>query len=448
MYPIIAIVGRPNVGKSTLFNILTKKRDALVHDMPGVTRDRIYGMADIDGTLCSVIDTGGIERNQKHGTDSLWHLLYGQAEKAATEADCIVWVVDGQVSPLPQDHEVAKWLRTLNKPVLMVLNKTESHKSTAFSGEYHRFGFPECIAISALHNRGLGLLAEKILEHLPKVAETELPPDSGITVAVVGRPNVGKSTLINRIFGDERVVAFDEPGTTRDSIYIPFQRFGKKYTLVDTAGVRRKASVTDALEKFSVAKTLQAIEQAQVVIVVLNAREAVLSQDLSVMRLVLEAGKALIIALNKWDGMEEDAREALKLELKRRAKFAQFAPVFTISALHGTGVGLLFDPIDALHATAGKDLATPLLNNVLRQAVTRHAPPMVLGRRIKLRYAHCGGHHPQRVVIHGNQTEFLPDSYKRYLEHTFREALKLEGVPIVITLRNGKNPYEGKKSGW
>lgn len=443
--PVIAIIGRPNVGKSTLFNCLTKSRDALVADLPGVTRDRKYGEGEFDGARYIVIDTGGIESEIQ---TEIHQLMSQQAQQAILEANVIFFVVDGKEGLTLNDQKVAEKLRYSLKPVFLVVNKTEGLDEEIAKVDFYQLGFERVSAIASAHNRGIRkLLSMALAAFEPDLQPLEMPEISdAIKIAVVGRPNVGKSTLINRILGEERVLVFDEPGTTRDSIFIPFDRQNKSYILIDTAGVRRRTRIQEEVEKFSVIKTLQSIEAAQVVIFVMDARESISEQDLRLLDFVIEAGKALVIAINKWDNLPLEEKIHIKSEMDRRLQFVSFARIHFISALHGTGVGDLFPSILEAYQSATQKISTPVLSRLLQQAVTQHQPPLVQGRRIKLRYAHAGGYNPPIIVIHGNQTESLPLEYLRYLVNFFRKRLKLTGTPVRIELKSGENPFRGKKN--
>ena len=442
MKPVIALVGRPNVGKSTLFNCLTRSRDALVADQPGLTRDRKYGEGKVGDRPYIVVDTGGLS-GTKEGLDEL---MAGQVWLAVEEADVILFLVDARDGLMAGDLDIAKRLRALGKPLHLVVNKIDGAEASVVMAEFHSLGLGEPLGISAAHRGGVQSLMERVLEDLPPAEAEGEQEDRGIKIAILGRPNVGKSTLINRILGEERVLAFDMPGTTRDSIFVPFERRGQRYTFIDTAGVRRRGKVHDKLEKFSVIKALQAIEEAHVVVMVIDAHQGISDQDAHLLGFVLDAGRALIIAVNKWDGLDKDERERVKYELSRRLQFVNFASLYFISALHGTGVGDLFKPIHRAYQAATRDLSTPELTRILEKAVEDHQPPLVQGRRIKLRYAHQGGRNPPIIVIHGNRTQDVPESYRRYLANVYRETLKLEGTPVRIEFRSGANPYEGKKN--
>lgn len=443
MKPIIALVGRPNVGKSTLFNRLTKKRDALVADIAGLTRDRLYGDAKFEDCQFILIDTGGLT-NLK---DDMSGLMKKQAQLAMEEADMIFFLVDGREGVTAADQAIVQDLRGIDKPILLVVNKSEGEKREMIAADFYSLGMGEPAVISATRNRGIEPMMNVVREKLPHVVavEGEEEKDGGIRLAVLGRPNVGKSTLINRIMGEERVVAFDEPGTTRDSIHIPFEHQGTEYTLIDTAGVRRRSKVSEMLEKFSIVKTLQALEDSNVVLLVLDAHEGIVDQDLHLAGLIIESGRAVVIAVNKWDGLDKDEREWVVKNLDRKLPFLNFANTHFISALHGSGVGLLFKSVKQAYESAMSQIPTPQLTRVLEDAVAGHQPPLVHGRRIKFRYAHLGGKNPPRIIIHGNQTDSTPNSYRRYLENTFREVLKLHGTPIRIEFKQGDNPFKGRK---
>jgi len=441
--PVIALVGRPNVGKSTLFNALTRTRDALVADLPGLTRDRQYGYARVGQRRCVVVDTGGLVESAA----GVERLMAAQTLKAVAEADRVLLLVDARAGCTPEDLHVADVLRRSGKAVLVVANKSESLDPDLAGADFHQIGFGRPVAISAAHGEGLAELVEQALGDLPPA---DVPADDdavdGIRVAVVGRPNVGKSTLINRLLGEERLLAFDEPGTTRDTVRVPFERDGQRYTLIDTAGVRRRARVSEAVEKFSVVKTLQAIEDAHVVVGVLDAHESVADQDASLLGLVVERGRALVVAVNKWDGIPPDQRTAIRDGLDLRLGFLSFAPVEFISARHGTGVGDLMISVRSAYEAAMRELPTRELTRALEQAVVAHQPPLVRGRRIKLRYAHQGGRNPPVVVIHGNQTQHVPAAYRRYLENHFREVFGLRGTPMRVEFRTDENPFAGRRN--
>jgi GTP-binding protein len=442
MLPVIALVGRPNVGKSTLFNRLTRSRDALVADQPGLTRDRKYGAGKLGSSPYVVVDTGGISGDAQ-GIDLL---MQQQVKQAIGEADHILFLLDAREGCTPGDSAIAEELRKTGLPLTLVMNKSDGLDAESAASEFYSLGLGKPEAIAAAHGRGVKNLIEGVVDSLPESAEEQPPENSGIQIAVVGRPNVGKSTLVNRLLGEERVVAFDQPGTTRDSIFIPLEHDGQHYTLIDTAGVRRRGRVREAIEKFSVIKTLQAIEQANVVLMVLDARQGVGEQDANLAGHVLESGRALVLVVNKWDGLSDEQRQRMRQEIDRKLPFLNFARLHFISALHGSGVGDLYAMVDKAYANAMRDLATPELTRLLELLVQEHAPPLVHGRRVKLRYAHQGGKNPPLIVIHGNQTEHVPDSYRRYLIGRFRKALNLSGTPIRLEFRSGDNPYEGRKN--
>jgi len=464
MVPVIALVGRPNVGKSTLFNRLTKSRDAIVAEYAGLTRDRQYGEAKWQGRSYIVIDTGGISGDEE-GIDAK---MAEQSLQAIEEADAVLFMVDSRAGLTAADQLIAEHLRKRNKRCFLVANKVDTVDPDIARAEFSPLGLGDALPIAAAHGRGIGQMLEQALGMFPRddageeapgelegeTGEVEPRPrlepgpseKEGIKIAIVGRPNVGKSTLVNRMLGEERVIVYDQAGTTRDSIYIPFERDEEKYTLIDTAGVRRRGKIFEAVEKFSVVKTLQAIQDANVVIFVMDAREGVVEHDLNLLGFVLETGRALVIALNKWDGMDQGEKDYVKTELERRLFFVDFADIHFISAKHGTGVGHLYKSVQAAFKSAVTRWPTSRLTQILEDAVQEHQPPMVNGRRIKLRYAHLGGANPPLIVIHGNQVEAVPKSYTRYLENTYRRVLKLVGTPIRIDYKGGENPYEGKKN--
>ena len=444
MIPVIALVGRPNVGKSTLFNQLTRSRDALVANFPGLTRDRKYGEARIGSRPFVVIDTGGISGDEE-GIDTQ---MAGQSLAAIEEADAVLFMVDAREGLNPTDEALARHLRQRNKSFHLVVNKIDGLNEDVATGDFYTLGVDSMYAIAASHGRGVRSMIDRVLETFPDAEqereERERYPDS-IRVAIVGRPNVGKSTLVNRLLGEERVVVFDQPGTTRDSIYIDYERDGQKYTLIDTAGVRRRKNVKETVEKFSIVKTLKAIDDAHVVILVMDGHEGIVDQDMHLLGHCIEAGRGLVLAVNKWDGIESHQRDWIKAELDRRLQFADYADAHYISALHGTGVGHLYKSVNAAHESATRKLNTNALTRILEGAVFDHAPPMINGRRIKLRYAHAGGQNPPLIVIHGNQTGKVPNSYLRYLEKVYRRELKLVGTPVRIEFRTSENPYADKR---
>jgi GTPase len=441
MLPVVALVGRPNVGKSTLFNAMTGTRDALVHDLPGLTRDRQYGYARRGRIPCIVVDTGGLVENSA-GLDAL---MIAQTERAIAEADRIIVVVDGRGGITPQDEFVARLLHRSGKRITLAVNKVEGFDEDVAVAEFHGVGLGEPLPVSAAHDQGVISLLDAALEGLEE-ADADDREARGIKVAVIGRPNVGKSTLINRLLGEERLVAFDQPGTTRDAVLVPFERDGEKYTLIDTAGVRRKSRVEDVIEKFSVIKTLQAIESAHVVVVVMDAQANVAEQDATLLGTVIEEGRALVIAVNKWDNIPTEQRDLIRQQIEQRITFADFAPLHFISARHGSGVGELFDSVKKVYAAATSELATPELTRVLEAAIESHPPPVINGRRIRLRYAHQGGRNPPVIVIHGNQTDHVPEAYRRYLVNVYRKAFKLFGTPIRVEFKAGENPHAGKRN--
>ena len=439
MKPVIALVGRPNVGKSTLFNRLTGSRDALTVNLPGLTRDRQYGEGEINGRKFLVIDMGGITPSP----DGLEREVVAQALQAIAEADCVLFLVDARDGLTPEDSRIHQFLREQGKPGFLVVNKTDGLDPDQARAEFHELGAPEIFAIAASHGAGVRQLVRLVLDRLDTgEAITEPEPDEkSIRITFTGRPNVGKSTLVNRMLGEDRVLVFDEPGTTRDSIEIPFERDGRHYTLIDTAGIRRRGKTRGVVEKFSVIKSLQAIEESHVVVFLADAREGVVEQDLHLLGYVAQAGKALVIAFNKWDGMEADRRQWLKREIERRLGFVDFAPMHFISALHGTGVGGMYESILAAWESSRKTVSTNVLTRMLEQMVKANEPPLAQGRRIRLRYAHPGGHNPPLIVIHGKQLDKLPGHYRRYLQNGFREMLELTGTTVKIELRNDDNPY-------
>lgn len=446
MLPVIALVGRPNVGKSTLFNRLTRTRDALVASFPGLTRDRQYGKGAMGEFQYVVIDTGGLTG----GAEGIEAPMADQARLAIDEADLVLFMVDAKDGRAAGDDDIAAMLRTNEIPTIVVANKIDGQNPDFASGEFFALGLGVPLFISASNGTGVRqLIDEEVGPALNAISLADnlggIEP-TGIKIAVVGRPNVGKSTLVNRLLGEDRVVVFDEAGTTRDSIYIPYERDGKPYTLIDTAGVRRRGKVSEKVEKFSVIKTLEAISDANVVILMIDARDGIVDQDLHLLGHVLDAGRALVIAVNKWDGTSQDQKTHVKDELDRRLTFIDFAKTHFISALHGSGVGNLYDSIHQAYASATLKLPTSRLNEILERALFEHQPPLVRGRRIKLRYAHLGGSNPPIIVIHGNQTADVPESYKRYLMHRFMDVLNLKGTPLRLEFRTADNPFKGRKN--
>lgn len=473
MLPVVALVGRPNVGKSTLFNRLTRTRDALVADFAGLTRDRKYGRVSYEEHEFIIIDTGGIE-GAETGIEAA---MAGQAQLAIEESDVVLFLVDARAGMTPSDDAIARELRKQNKTVFVVANKCDGIDTDSVIGDFYQLGLGDIYPIAAAHGRGVVAMLDAVL--MPVIEEmlensedddfdedddAELRVESSnvaideaeeideefsdlpIKLAIIGRPNVGKSTLTNRILGEERVLVYDMPGTTRDSIYIPMSRDDQEYVLIDTAGVRKRKKVNDMVEKFSVVKTLKAIEDANVVLLVIDAREGISDQDLSLLGFTLNAGRSLVIAVNKWDGLDTDIKDHIKLELDRRLGFVDFARIHFISALHGTGVGHLFESVIEAYESATKRITTSMVRRIMEMAQQDHQPPMIAGRRIKLKFAHAGGYNPPIIVIHGNQVTQLPASYKRYLMNYYRKALKVMGTPIRIEFKEGDNPYANKKS--
>ena len=484
--PVVALVGRPNVGKSTLFNRLTRTRDALVADFPGLTRDRKYGQAHLAGYDFIVIDTGGIDGTE----EGVEEKMAEQSLLAIEEADIVLFLVDARAGLTSADIGIANYLRQRqNKTTVVVANKVDGIDADSHCAEFYQLGLGEIAQIAASQGRGIANLMEQVLSPLAEkmaekeeesavenddfsemaqhdewdedfdfsneedtalldeeLAQEQTPDSQNIKIAIVGRPNVGKSTLTNRILGEDRVVVYDMPGTTRDSIYIPMERDGQNYTLIDTAGVRKRGKVHLAVEKFSVIKTLQAIQDANVVLLVIDARENISDQDLSLLGFILNAGRSLVIVVNKWDGLDTDVKDRVKSELDRRLDFIDFARVHFISALHGSGVGNLFDSVKEAYECATQKMTTSMLTRILQIAVDEHQPPMISGRRVKLKYAHPGGYNPPIIVIHGNQVDKLPDSYKRYLSNHFRRSLKIIGSPIRLQFQEGNNPFAGKRN--
>jgi GTP-binding protein len=471
MLPVVALVGRPNVGKSTLFNRLTRSRDALVADYPGLTRDRQYGKAEVEEHPFIVIDTGGIEGNEK-GIDAL---MAEQSLIAIDEADAVLFMVDARAGLTSADQGIASHLRKQDKKVFLVANKVDGIDADSAVADFYSLGLGDVVhQIAAAHGRGVTqLLTLALTPHIaelgrPKVLENDefdgdfeenidhealdqkniddAPEETDtIKLAIIGKPNVGKSTLTNRILGEDRVVVFDMPGTTRDSVYIPMEHNGRPYTLIDTAGIRRRKNVTDIVEKFSVIKTLRAIEDANVCLLIIDAQEGISDQDLSLLGFILEAGRSLVLAVNKWDGLDDHVKDRIKSELDRRLGFIDFARIHFISALHGTGVGHLYESVEEAFVSATKRISTSMVTKILDMAVFDHQPPMHQGRRIKLKYAHAGGYNPPIIVIHGNLAKNLPLSYKRYLMNYYRKSLKIMGTPIRIEFRETSNPFAGKK---
>jgi GTP-binding protein len=442
MKPVIALVGRPNVGKSTLFNRLTRSRDALVADLPGLTRDRHYGEGRIGDRPFLVIDTGGFEPVAKEG---IMHEMALQTRQAVAEADVVVFIVDGRQGMTPHDKTITDFLRKSGRKVMLVVNKAEGMKYTSVVAEFYELGMGDPYVISAAHGDGVNDLVQEALDQAfaqrPDDAEELEPAERGVKIAIVGRPNVGKSTLINTLVGEQRVIAFDMPGTTRDSIEVPFEREGKHYTLIDTAGIRRRGKVFEAIEKFSVVKTLQSISEANVVILLLDAQQDISEQDAHIAGFILESGRALVVAVNKWDGLRTDERDEIKIDLDRKLDFLSFAKTHFISALKASGIGPLMKSVDAAYAAATADLSTPRLTRALQEAVEKQEPKRKGSTRPKMRYAHQGGQNPPIIVIHGNALEAVSEPYKRFLEKHFRDTFNLVGTPLRIELRTGKNPF-------
>ncbi|MCW8328049.1 ribosome biogenesis GTPase Der [Photobacterium sp. SDRW27] len=472
MIPVVALVGRPNVGKSTLFNRLTRTRDALVADFPGLTRDRKYGKAQLDEHEFIVIDTGGIDGTEE-GVETK---MAEQSLAAIEEADVVLFLVDGRAGLTPADEGIAKHLRSREKPTFLVVNKVDGIDADSACADFWKLGVDEMYQMAAAQNRGVTALMERALapfaeslqeseeegdeivdldsvEDIEKANLSEADAEAAykrlqeqpIKLAIIGRPNVGKSTLTNRILGEERVVVYDMPGTTRDSIYIPMERDGQEYVLIDTAGIRRRKNMHEAVEKFSVIQTLKAVEDANVVLLIIDARENISDQDLSLLGYALNAGRSLVIAVNKWDGLDNEVKERVKSELDRRLGFVDFARIHFISALHGTGVGHLYESVQEAYQSATKRISTSMLTRIMQMAQDDHQPPMIRGRRVKLKYAHAGGYNPPIVVVHGNLVNELPGSYKRYLMNYYRKSLEMMGTPIRIQFQSSENPFETKK---
>ncbi|AZQ11226.1 ribosome biogenesis GTPase Der [Shewanella khirikhana] len=465
MIPVVALVGRPNVGKSTLFNRLTRTRDALVADYPGLTRDRKYGRAYLSGYEFIVVDTGGIDGTE----EGIETKMAEQSLAAIEEADVVLFMTDARAGLTAADLAIAQHLRSREKVTFVVANKVDGIDGDSACAEFWQLGLGEVYQMAAAQGRGVtGMVeyalapfaeamgitrdgeeeespAERFYTEEEAEAEQQRLMEQPIKLAIIGKPNVGKSTLTNRILGEERVVVYDQPGTTRDSVYIPMERDGRNYVLIDTAGVRRRARVHEVIEKFSVIKTLKAVEDANVVLLVIDAHEGIAEQDLGLLGFVLNAGRALVIAVNKWDGLDQNVKDRVKTELDRRLGFIDFARIHFISALHGTGVGHLFESIEEAYESATRRVGTAMLTRIMQMAQDDHQPPMVNGRRVKLKYAHAGGYNPPIVVVHGNQVSKLPDSYKRYMMNYYRRSLKVVGTPIQLRFHEGDNPFEGKK---
>ncbi|GIU18679.1 GTPase Der [Shewanella sp. c952] len=463
MIPVVALVGRPNVGKSTLFNRLTRTRDALVADFPGLTRDRKYGRAHLAGYEFIVVDTGGIDGTE----EGIETRMAEQSLAAIEEADVVLFMTDARAGLTAADLAIAQHLRSREKTTFVVANKVDGIDADSACAEFWSLGLGEVYQMAAAQGRGVTNMIEYSLapyaeamgitkdgegeeneeerEYTEEEAEAEQKrlQDLPIKLAIIGKPNVGKSTLTNRILGEERVVVYDEPGTTRDSIYIPMEREGREYVLIDTAGVRRRSKVHETVEKFSVIKTLKAVEDCNVVLLIIDAREGIAEQDLGLLGFALNAGRALVIAVNKWDGIDQEVKDRVKSELDRRLGFIDFARIHFISALHGTGVGHLYESIEEAYDSATRRVSTSMLTRIMQMAQDDHQPPLVNGRRVKLKYAHAGGYNPPIVVVHGNQVKKLPDSYKRFMMNYYRRSLKVIGTPIQIRFQDGGNPFEG-----
>ncbi|MBR7798833.1 ribosome biogenesis GTPase Der [Undibacterium fentianense] len=442
MKPVIALIGRPNVGKSTLFNRLTRTRDALVADLPGLTRDRHYGEGRVGERPFLVIDTGGFEPVAKEG---IMHEMAKQTKQAVAEADVVIFLVDGRQGLTPHDKTITDFLRKSGRSVMLVVNKAEGMRYTSVAADFYELGMGDPYVISSAHGDGVTDLVEEALNlayaSRTDEADENLDAAKGIKIAIVGRPNVGKSTLVNTLLGEERVIAFDMPGTTRDSIEIPFERDGQQYTLIDTAGIRRRGKVFEAIEKFSVVKTLQSVSEANVVLLLLDAQQDISEQDAHIAGFILESGRALVVGVNKWDGLQSDRRDEIKMDIERKLNFLTFAKFHFISALKSTGIGPLMKSIDAAYDAAMANLSTPKLTRALIEAVEHQQPKRKGSIRPKMRYAHQGGQNPPIIVIHGNALDAIGDVYKRYLEKHFRETFNLTGTPLRIEMRSGKNPF-------
>jgi GTPase len=438
MVPIVVIVGRPNVGKSTLFNRLTRSRDAIVADEPGITRDRHYGEGRVGQKPYLLVDTGGFE---PIATDGIYHEMARQTRQAVDEADVVLFVVDARAGLVAQDEVIADELRKTGRRIMLVVNKAEGARPETAAAEFHALGLGDPLTISAAHGENVSDLMDVVLADFPNAEETPETESENPRIAIVGRPNVGKSTLVNALLGQERVIVFDQPGTTRDSIYVEFEHAGRPYTLIDTAGVRRRGRISEAAEKFSVVKTMQAIADANVVILVLDATQEISEQDAHLAGFIVEAGRALVVAVNKWEAVDEATRESAKRTLTRKLNFLSFARVHFVSALAGHGIGGLMKSVDAAYAAATAKLPTPKLTRALQAAVLQQQPPRAGYGRPKLRYAHQGGSNPPRIIVHGTALEHVPASYRRYLERFFRDVFKLQGTPLKVELKSSRNPY-------
>ncbi|MDB5864289.1 MAG: GTPase Der [Betaproteobacteria bacterium] len=438
MLPIVVIVGRPNVGKSTLFNRLTRSRDAIVHDQPGITRDRHYGKGKVGRKAYLIVDTGGFE---PVATEGIYHEMARQTRQAVDEADLVLFMVDARAGLTAQDRIIGEELRKSGRRVHVVVNKSEGMQPENAAAEFHELALGDPLTIAAAHGENVTDLIDLVLEDFPDADERREDDSKQPRIAVVGRPNVGKSTLVNALIGEERVIVFDQPGTTRDSIYMDFEWDGRPYTLIDTAGMRKRGRMEEAAEIFSVVKTMQAIADANVVVLVLDATQEISEQDAHIAGFILEAGRALVLAVNKWEAADAHQRETIKGHIDRKLTFLSFARLHFISALAGQGIGAVMKSIDAAYAAAMSKLPTPKLTRALIEAIAQQHPPRAGYGRPKLRYAHQGGSNPPRIIIHGTQLQHVPDSYRRYLERFFREAFKLQGTPLKVELKTGRNPY-------
>ena len=444
MKPIVAIVGRPNVGKSTFFNNLTSSRDALVVDRPGITRDRQYGVAHHNSKSFLIIDTGGIGEIN-HENKDIADLMTEQSMFAANESSVLVWIVDGRIGLTNVDEILAKNLRKLNKPIFLAINKLEGNLSSIELNDFYSLGLDSIWPISAKRGDGISKLLDALVGQLSCPSKNKLEEEN-LIISILGKPNVGKSTLINKIIGEKRILTFDQPGTTRDSIKVPTKKNGKNYTFIDTAGVRRKSRVNDTVEKFSILKSFDAIESAKIVILVIDAIEGVTEQDSTLLGMIQDSGKSIIVAINKWDGLEKIEKDRIKSQLSRKFSFIDYVEYHYISALNGTGVNSLFKKIDAIVNSLDINFSTSRLTEILQKIISKHPPKIINGRRIKLRYMHLGDTSPIRFIIHGNQTKNVPDSYKRYLSKAITKELKLVGTPVLIEFKQSENPYKGKRN--
>ena len=444
MKPIVAIVGRPNVGKSTFFNNLTSSRDALVVDRPGITRDRQYGVAHHNSNSFLIIDTGGIGEIN-HESKDIADLMAEQSMFAANESSVLVWIVDGRIGLTNVDEILAMNLRKLNKPIFLAINKLEGNLSSIELNDFYSLGLDSIWPISAKRGDGISQLLDALVGQLSCTSENKLEEES-LIISILGKPNVGKSTLINKIIGEKRVLTFDQPGTTRDSIKVRTKKNGKNYTFIDTAGVRRKSRVNDTVEKFSILKSFETIESAKIVILVIDAIEGVTEQDSTLLGMIQDSGKSIIVAINKCDGLEKIEKDRIKSQLSRKFSFIDYVEYHYISALNGTGINSLFKKIDAIVNSLDINFSTSRLTEILQKIISKHPPKIINGRRIKLRYMHLGDTNPIRFIIHGNQTKNVPDSYKRYLSKAITKELKLVGTPVLIEFKQSENPYKGKRN--